>query len=300
MSCQDYPQLFDMTRSVDVRRRQYHSALQRKKATRPLIYGPFTIQEYIDSGWSSLDMCLRWPTASASYPAGPPRSPSGSYPRVPTLVLSGEFDSITSPTEGAMVATQFPLSRHVVVANSTHVVGGAGPRSCGARLVRHAVRSGTLRIPVRLRTCAADSPAIRAVGRYPRAWQRTQLPPGVVPTERRLLALTVANSAADAIDRWWQSTLSHGQGLRGGRWTARHYPQVRLTLRDLRLVANLPVSGTVDWNVASGSVVIDLHIPGTAGVRHVTGRWNAIADDAVARLVVDGGGGRHRVTLLAP
>ena len=300
VSCQDYPQLFDMTKPFDARRDEYDSALRRKIAQRPLIFGPFTIREYINSGWSSMDMCLRWPTSSPSYPAGPPRPIGGRYPRVPTLVLSGEFDSITSPAEGAIVARQFPRSRQVVVANGTHVVGGAGPNSCGARLVRHMVRTAELRLPARLRDCAADSPAIRAVGRYPRTWQDTQLPAGLGRTDRRLVALTVANTAADVIDRWWQSTTSHGHGLRGGRWTSRHYPRVRLTLTDFRLVANLPVSGTVEWNVSSGAVQVDLHVPGTSGVRHVTGSWNAIDTGSLARLIVDGGAGRHRVTIPAP
>jgi hypothetical protein len=88
--------------------------------------------------------------------------------------------------------------------------------------------------------------------------------------------------------------------LRGGRWTSRHYPTVTLSLTNVRLVANLPVTGSVTWNVSSGAVKVDLRVPGTSGVRHVTGRWNALTSGSMARLVVDGGGGRHRVTLLAP
>ena len=53
------------------------------------------------------------PHRRRQHPAEPPAPPSGHYPSVPTLVLSGELDSITTPAEGALVTAEFPGARHV-------------------------------------------------------------------------------------------------------------------------------------------------------------------------------------------
>ncbi|MGI9196133.1 MAG: alpha/beta fold hydrolase, partial [Candidatus Nanopelagicales bacterium] len=216
VSCQDYPQLFDLRLSRSQRMDQYRAAFARMQARRPDLYAPFSIEEYRRSGWTSFGMCLRWPQPAPGQSYGPPRPPSGAYPAVPTLVLSGELDTITTLAEGAMVTSQFPDARHVVVANGLHVVGGAGPDSCGARLVRFVVRAGGTDIPSSLVSCADGAPAIRSVGTYPLEYAATALPPGAPDDAVGRVAVTAANTAADLLDRWWQSQADHGRGLRGG------------------------------------------------------------------------------------
>ena len=122
VSCHDYPQLYDMTaHSRRASARSTPTRCRRRSSTNPRIYAPFTVGEYLDSDWEMADWCLNWPVAPAAHPAGPPAPPSGSYPDVPTLVLTGELDSITTPEEGALVASAFPAARQVLVANSFHV-----------------------------------------------------------------------------------------------------------------------------------------------------------------------------------
>lgn len=299
VSCHDYPQLFDLRRSTGKRQEQYHDAFRRREKSQPGLYAPFSIREYKRSGWTSFGMCLEWPRPPAGAPFGPPK-PLGAYPKVPTLVLSGELDTITTAAEGDMVAARFPRSRHIVVANGLHVVGGAHPDSCGPRLVRHVIRTGGLGIPAPLAACAADAPIIRAVGTYPRTLSGVQLPAGVADTDLSRIAVTAANTAADLIDRWWQSYSDAGHGLRGGKYSYAGDQRVRFRLEGVKLVRDLPVSGSFTWDRRSGEVSVDLRLPSGSGLRTVTGRWNADADGALATLRVTGALGPATLTYPAP
>ncbi|MBU6312917.1 MAG: alpha/beta hydrolase, partial [Actinomycetales bacterium] len=257
-------------------------------------------KEYKRSGWTSFGMCLEWPKPPAGTTFGPPKPLGGAYPAVPTLVLSGEFDTITTAAEGDMVAARFPVSKHIVVANGLHVVGGNGPESCGARLVRHVISTGSLDIPASLEECAATAPTIRAVGTYPRELAGVQLPTGVADDDLSRVTVTAANTAADLIDRWWQSYSATGYGLRGGEYSYAGDARVRFTLTGVKLVRDLPVSGTVTWHRDSGAVRVELKLPAVSGVRTVTGSWNAKATDAMATLQVTGALGPATLTFPAP
>ena len=300
VSCHDYPQLFDLRRSTAVRQQQYRDAFARKESSDPDLYAPFTIREYKRSGWTSFGMCLEWPKPPTGTSFGPPKPLGGAYPTVPTLVLSGEFDTITTAAEGDMVAARFPVSRHIVVANGLHVVGGDGPESCGARLVRHVISTGSLDIPGSLEECAATAPVIRAVGTYPRELAGVQLPTGVLDDDLSRVTVTAANTAADLIDRWWQSYSATGYGLRGGQYSYAGDARVRFTLEGVKLVRDLPVSGTVTWHRASGAVRVELKVPAASGVRTVSGTWNAKANGAMATLTVTGALGPATLTFPAP
>ncbi len=299
VSCHDYVQMYDMSASPARRIRQYQNAISRMEKNRPGIYAPFSISDYNRSGWSAPDLCLRWPISTTN-PAGPPRPLAGVYPEVPTLILSGELDSITSAAEGDMVKAQFPNSTHIVVANSTHVVGGAGSTSCGATLVRYVVRHGSRDIPEAIAQCAQNVPAVRAVGRYPITYSKTQLPPGTPDTTRNRLAVTAVNTAADIVDRWFQSAENFGSGLRGGTWTYAGYPKVEFTLDDVRLVSDLPMTGWITWNATNGNLRCALTFPSTSGFRRINATWNTIDSGAQASVTISGASGSFNLELLAP
>lgn len=300
VSCHDYPQLFDLRRSEDVRKKQYRDAFARKERTDPDLYAPFTITEYKRSGWTSFGMCLEWPKPPNGVSFGPPKPPSGRYPAVPTLVLSGELDTITTAAEGDMVTERFPVSRHIVVANGLHVVGGARPDSCAPRLVRHVIRTGGLDIPASLEECAASAPIIRAVGTYPRELAGVQLPSGLADDTVARITVTAANTAADLIDRWWQGYSDTGYGLRGGEWRYAGDARVRFTLTGVKLVRDLPVSGSFTWDRTTGDVAVDLRLPGASGVRTVSGSWNSDDSGAMATLRVTGTLGPATLVFPAP
>ncbi|MGA8246709.1 MAG: alpha/beta fold hydrolase, partial [Nocardioides sp.] len=165
VSCHDYPQLFDMTARPRTRLRQYHRALARRTEAYPHTYGPFTVREYAGSDWQELDWCTRWPRAAHDNPARPPRPRGGHYARVPTLVLSGELDSITTPAEGAIVARQFPRSKQIHVANSFHVTAVGDTDDCAVRILRRFVRTPEHWPAHR---CARRVPPVRSLGTFPR------------------------------------------------------------------------------------------------------------------------------------
>ncbi len=84
---------------------------------------------------------------------------------MPTLVLSGELDSITTPAEGAIVARHFPRSRQIRVANSFHVTADGDTDDCAVRILRRFVRTPS-HWP--RHACAAAVPPVRAMGIFPR------------------------------------------------------------------------------------------------------------------------------------
>ena len=132
VACQDYPQLYDMSQPPRVRRQQFKAAVNLAKKQTPGLFAPFTIDEYLGSDWSDQATCLDWPV-STRYPAQPPKVLAGSYPNVPTLVISGDLDIVTTVQDGADTAKQFPNGHQVIMVNSVHVNGGEG---CGTRIVR--------------------------------------------------------------------------------------------------------------------------------------------------------------------
>ena len=109
VACHDYPQLFDMAAPPAVRRAQLVASVRRENSRHPAVYGPFTVAEYLASDWEEQDWCTQWPVAAEEQPGG--TAPTAQRPLrrdMPTLVLSGELDSITTPAEGAMRGPPVP------------------------------------------------------------------------------------------------------------------------------------------------------------------------------------------------
>ena len=98
VSCNDYPQAYDMTRpALRARARVPPRHRRSSSGTNPDIFAPFTVDEWVHYPEHYWDSCLRWPRPSR---VDPPVPPNAQYPDVPVLVLSGDLDSLTSP-EGA-------------------------------------------------------------------------------------------------------------------------------------------------------------------------------------------------------
>ena len=77
---------------------------------------------------------------------------------VPVLIISGEFDTATPPSEAARVAQHLPSARHVVFPNQAHDLTNPG---CASALITQFIRSGGSR-PLDT-TCVAETrrPAFR-------------------------------------------------------------------------------------------------------------------------------------------
>ena len=255
VSCHDYPQLLDMAQSRAIRKSQYDAAVANQIKVDPDIYGPFQIREYLKSDFSTQPLCLPWPIATRN-PWKLPGPPDGRYPDIPTLVLSGELDTITTVAEGDLVAAQFARSRHVTLANSTHVTAMGDVYKCASQLVRDFFTNQNVVLSGTGGECARDIPPIAAVIEYP--IRITKVSHGVGQT------------AMDAIDRYLQAAGYRGLGLRGGSWSASGWGPVVLELRSYQLYQNLAVTGRVRVDFDTGAV----EVRAKALERTFTGNWN--------------------------
>ena len=116
VSCNDYPMLWDKAASEPERRRQLERAVREYPKDR---FEPFTPREVAIASEAGYLECLGWPAPSELYE--PPAAPDATAPDVPTLVISGELDNVTSPTEARRVADDFPDSRLAVIRGAGHV-----------------------------------------------------------------------------------------------------------------------------------------------------------------------------------
>jgi pimeloyl-ACP methyl ester carboxylesterase len=314
VSCHDYPQLYDMTAPPAQRKVEFAAAVRAEGRTDPGVYAPFTVEEYLASGWEEQDWCLSWPVASAAHPAGPPQPLSGRYAPVPTLVLSGELDSITTAAEGALVRAQFPAARQVYVANSFHVTADGDSDLCAVNVLRAFVQDPQHGVTASVLACTTQVPPVRAVVSYARSFTATEpATPGqgnLVGVAGRRAAAVAALTAADVMDRWWNNYVGHGVGLYGGTWSYTGDQDVVFSLRSVRLEQDLAVSGTLRWGRYSHQVQVRLTVvqvdpggvavPGSVVGGSISGGWDSRAAGAVAALTGSLGQLPLRVTLLAP
>jgi pimeloyl-ACP methyl ester carboxylesterase len=302
VSCTDYPQAFDMRAPLAVRQAQYQVAVD---VLPDDTFAPFSVEEWATSPVAEFDDCLHWPAPVRNDPPitqAPPLVP----PTVPVLVLSGGLDTLTSWTDGAIVARQMgPSARWIKVENTIHVTALADPYGCASGLVRQFVGH-----PERLRTmdvsCASRIPEVRVVGEFPRRLSgATPATPGRgnrAGTAGLKLAAVGAAAVGDAIAQWWYLPGTRGHGLRGGWFTAEGDVSVKLDLHKVRFVADTVVDGTATWNTSTGKVTAKVTAKGphnaTTTVRM---RWNDLTRHPHATLRGHtGSGARLAATLPAP
>ncbi|HEY1312975.1 MAG TPA: alpha/beta hydrolase, partial [Steroidobacteraceae bacterium] len=121
--CHDPPQIFDMRLAPALRAADRDRAIEERKRTLPGTYAPFSIDEYrgMQLDYSFIDLCVAWPVAPSSHPASHVVGADAQYPQIPALIISGEFDNMTTGTDGAAVAAAFRHGIQIRIANSFHV-----------------------------------------------------------------------------------------------------------------------------------------------------------------------------------
>ncbi len=294
--CSDYPQLWDTSVAPGkARKQQYRDAVADVQTSDPQGFDPFRADDWIKSGWTEPRTCIGWPTPKNQIL---PEEPGTTYPSMPTLVLSGDLDSVTSPEGGIDVAGRFPNATFVSVPNVGHVVALGDRQGCAAGIVRRFVRTGGT---VGDTSCVSDYVPVRTVPRFARTQEGLQ--PATQgqhmsssPADRRVVSAALYASG-DAITRWWNNYSGHGVGLRGGTFRySGHAGVVTFTLRNLAFVRDVRVTGEVQWDRNSGRVQADLAVdgPGRRDGR-LAARWNDWQDDAQAK--VSGRIGRRPVEL---
>ena len=302
--CSDYPRLFRADASRAERRRQLMRATAQKQATDRDVYAPFTIAEVDTSPhkWERRDLCLDWPAPPKGVVPASAADPKAPFPNVPTLVLSGDIDSITSPIEGLETARLFPDATYVQLRNLTHITAitdqaifvppkGADATGCVAPIVLTFVRSGgdagdtscTQRIrPIR----TVPAFAVKAADVAPATADA-----GNAGTEADLrLASAAAETAGDVLARYFVNSGGSGVGLRGGTFSFEAFDAgFAFTLDQVRWAEDLAVSGTIRWDQSTGDVTADLTLAGAA-TGTVALAWNDRDTDAMARITgtIDG------------
>ena len=174
------------------------------------------------------------------------------------------------------------------------VAGASCARAVIRRFVRAPERLGSLDT-----NCTRFIPHVPTAGSYPA--RLADAPPAELVSgpdpglDRRRAATVAAGALADAPVRYWFSGAARGAGLRGGSFTAKGYPFVRLTLKGVRFTGDATVSGRGSWRFSNGATrgTLTVRLPGGATTR-VTVVWTQRTDFASARI------GRATLRLPAP
>ena len=232
---------------------------------------------------------------------------------MPTLVLSGELDTVTSPEEGHAAAALIPGAVALDIRNGLHETAiadegqfpspsGEDLAGCVGPIVRHFLATDGQAGDT---SCIARIRPIRTVPAFARSWTTvapaTSAPGDAAGRDGLALASAAAETVGDAISEFAVSQIGTGAGLRGGTFsiapTATGY---RLVLTGLRWTEDLAVDGTLDWDQTTGAITSDVTLaaPGHAGTLHLA--WNDRDTDAVATLAGTVDGTALAATRMAP
>jgi pimeloyl-ACP methyl ester carboxylesterase len=303
VACSDYPVLFDRAHNPQKRREDVASAAAAMRSARPDLYTPFTYEE-VEASPLNLErhtMCIDWAPGQQIVEPVPP---DARMPLVPTLVLSGDLDSITSPEEGLAAALQFPAATYVSIRNLTHITAmstqavhvppiGADFTGCVSELVNRFIET----LEADDTFCAQRVRPIRTVPAF--AERVEQVAPakalegsaGATEADFRT-ASAAAETIGDVLARSFVNYYGSGVGLRGGTFTIEQTDTGHdFQLQDVRWASDLDVSGTVRWDQSTGVIEADLELQGPNGSDgRLKLNWNDRAPEALVRISGDVGG----------
>lgn len=299
VTCSDFPLLWKPRAGYAARQSEYNASVAGEEATNPNLFSPFTISEVLAQPNTLIMpwMCLGWPRPSPAHPQGRPVPPNAQFPNIPTLVLSGELDTLTSPAEGALTAALLPGARQLLVPNLTHetaisdlgihtIPGGGDMAHCVAPIVLAFVQT----LEVSDIACTNHIRPIRLVPKFAQ-WSKDVDPATAgegnqAPTALLRIASAAAETVGDVIARYYVAFGDENLGLRGGSF---HFQPTQdgtyFKLNNVRWTQDLAVSGSITWNQMSG--VITAHVAvtqdkGPAGSLDIV--WNDKETEAQAKI----------------
>ncbi|MFO1468470.1 MAG: alpha/beta hydrolase [Steroidobacteraceae bacterium] len=264
--CQDPPQLFDLAVPRAERVEQLSHAIESFLGAHPDHFAPFRLDEYrgLPPDYAFIDQCLEWPPVDSRH-ASPLVAPAASsYPGIPVLVISGEFDNLTPVADAAAAAAAFPHARHLILANSFHV--NALPRGRSDCAMQVAQRFLATLDPGDM-ACAWQVPEVPLAPDFARHVQEVEPAQAQAPNEagespRRCAAAAVL-TAADVLTRVRANGSGQGTGLRGGRFRITGPEQDRrIELDEVRWTEDLAVSGELHWRGPRAAVNATLRLSG--------------------------------------
>ena len=312
--CQEYPLHYDLAATPAQRRVQYANAIELARQNRPDLFAPFTLDEALDSNanFTPLATCLDWPAPLPAYPQGDALPANPVFPAVPTLVLSGDLDSVTSVEDAAQVTVLFPNAVHLVVPNLTHVTAwyyiDSGILADGGdttHCVQQVVRRFVSQLSAGDTSCIPKVRPIRTVPRFERsvaALKPADATSGNVANASKLrLASGALETVGDVFSRFL-ITYGSGSGLRGGKYTyGRNGSKYVFQLNRVKWTDDLEVSGTMQWSLSSGNVTASVTLrQGGKSIGNLSIAWNDLKTSAVATLTGTIGGAAVRAKRIAP
>jgi pimeloyl-ACP methyl ester carboxylesterase len=312
--CQEYPLHYDLTASPAQRRRQYQRGIEDARENRPDLFAPFTIDEALESNanFTPLATCLDWPRPIPAYPQGDALPANPVFPNVPTLVLSGDLDSVTSVEDANQVTELFPNVTHLVVPNLTHVTAwffsdvgylpdGGDTTHCVQDIVRRFIRQ----LSPGDTSCIPDVRPIRTVPTFARSVSELKPLDAVSGNRASRTKLQVAAGALETVGDVFSRfliTAGIGSGLRGGEYTYLGTDAgYEWELHKVKWTDDLEVSGTMGWDLASGDVTADVTLrQGSKSVGNLSISWSDVQSNAIASVTGTIGGDRVRAKRIAP
>jgi pimeloyl-ACP methyl ester carboxylesterase len=312
--CEEYPLHYELAASPAQRRAQYARGIEDARETRPDLFAPFTIDEALESNanFTPLATCLDWPQPIAAYPQGDALPANPVFPNVPTLVLSGDLDSVTSVEDADQVTQLFPNATHLIVPNLTHVtawyfsdVGYLPDGGDTTHCVQDVVRRFLRQLSPGDTSCIPKVRPIRTVPKFARSVH--ELAPLDAASGNRAgnAELRIAAGALETVGDVFARfliTYGIGGGLRGGEYTyARNDAGYAWELDKVKWTDDLEVSGTMAWDLASGDVTADVSLRRAGrNVGRLTIAWNDVEKGAIASVSGTLNGERVRATRIAP
>ena len=296
--CAEYPILYNLNDSPAKRRRDYASAIEDARQNRPDLFAPFTIDEALTAkaDFTPLDTCLDWPKPLAGYPQGDPLPAHPHFSTAPTLVLSGDLDSVTSPEDANQAAAQFPNVTHLLIPNLTHVtayyysdVGYLPDGGDTTHCVEGVIRRFIAQLSPGDTSCAPKVRPTRTPPKFAATVDGMDPVQATSGNQAKVADLKIAAAALDTVGDVFSRfivTFGIGAGLRGGdfTYTLTDYGY-EFDLNRVQWTSDLQVSGSITWDVASGDVAADVRLrKGGANIGNLAITWNDVRSNAVSTL----------------
>jgi len=296
--CAEYPIFYNLNDSPAQRRKAYARAIEDARQNRPDLFAPFTLDEALASNanLTPLATCLDWPKPLAGYPQGDPLPAHPHFPNVPTLVLSGDLDSVTSPEDASQAAAQFPDVTHLVIPNLTHVTAyyytdvgylpdGGDTTHCVQRIVRRFISQ----LSPGDTSCIPGVRPIRTPPKFAASSDKLDPVRALNGNEAKTADLKLAAAALDTVGDVFARfivTAGIGGGLRGGDFTYELTDSgYEFELNQVKWSNDLQVSGSMSWQVATGNVVAQVSLRQAGkNIGKLNVAWNDVQSDAVATL----------------
>jgi len=332
LDCQEWSWPYSLRLSPSERRRQFEQSLDNRRLHNPWQFYPFTVDEVngAQNDAAMWDSCIPWSSPPEGMPVGEFVSPKASFARVkfPVLVLNGELDTATSPTENAQAAAQFPKAwvRHIQAPNMVHevTVFSGSPSSgdlanCIAPNVNKffANRGDFSTLDWQ---CIKNIRPVRVVPKFAVTVQEMIVVPTLINTTNNdtntntssetplpsQLALKLVSVACEAVgDALVRVGDAPAAGLRGGKFSVKSTPTGQLlTLDSVKWTVDSVINGRVTWNQLTGIVTANLTAfmldPLPLRVEEIGLQWNDLLTNARVTVSASVGGVRFSAIRTAP